>query len=134
MSRVKLTAAEVLKRYKDEDLPEFCEVALEHVNQPGNFGNSPLHVASVRGSIEELEALIAGGANVNGAGEHGNAPLHEAVGQGHTAAVEVLLNAGARINLTNSEGKTPRDIAEMLGFSAILKILDGWSSKSGYLH
>jgi ankyrin repeat protein len=65
----------------EEDLPEFCELVLEHVNQPGNFGNLPIHVAAVRGLPEELDALIAGGADVNAAGELGNRPLHEAIGQ-----------------------------------------------------
>lgn len=131
---MKLTAAEVLKRYKDEDLPEFSELRLEHVNQAGNFGNCPIHVAAVRGSIEELEALIAGGANVNAAGELGNRPLHEAVGQGHRRAIEILLNAGATADAKNDEGKTPRDVAELLGLSAILSLLDGRSNKSGRIH
>jgi hypothetical protein len=77
---MKMTAADVLKRYMEEDLPEFCELVLEHVNQPGNFGNLPIHVAAVRGLPEELDALIAGGADVNAAGELGNRPLHEAIG------------------------------------------------------
>jgi len=91
-------------------------------------------VAAVRGSIEELEALIAGGANVNAAGELGNRPLHEAVGQGHRRAIEILLNAGATADAKNDEGKTPRDVAELLGLSAILSLLDGRSNKSGRIH
>jgi uncharacterized protein len=121
---VTLTATGVLKRYKDEDLPEFCELVLVDINQPGNFGNLPIHVAAVRGSIEELEALIAAGANVNAAGELGNRPLHDAVGQGHDAAVEVLVNAGARIDALNDDGKSPRDIAQALGRSGIMGLLD----------
>jgi hypothetical protein len=34
-----LTAADVLRRYKEEDLPAFCEIHLEDVNQVGNFGD-----------------------------------------------------------------------------------------------
>jgi uncharacterized protein len=74
----RLTAADVLRRYKDEDLPAFSEVPLRDVNQVGNFGERPLHVASTRGSIEEIAALIEGGAEINAPGELGNTPLHEA--------------------------------------------------------
>lgn len=33
-----LTAAEVLQRYTEEELPEFIGVVLKDVNQPGNSG------------------------------------------------------------------------------------------------
>ncbi len=65
----RLTAAEVLHRYKDEDLPAFCGISLQDVNQVGNFGERPLHVASVRGNIGEIAALIDAGAEVNAPGE-----------------------------------------------------------------
>src|ERR1041385_1851699 len=101
---MKLTAADVLKRYKDEELPEFAEILLEDVNQKGNFGNLPIHVAAVRGESEELEALIAGGASVNAAGELGNRPLHDAAAQNHRRAVEILLSAGADLRAVNDDG------------------------------
>ena len=41
----RLSAAEVLRRYNKEELPAFCEIALTDVNQAGNFGERPLHVA-----------------------------------------------------------------------------------------
>ena len=47
-----MTAAEVLRRYQEELLPEFIDVALADVNQVGRFGNPPLSVAAVRGSVE----------------------------------------------------------------------------------
>ncbi len=131
---MKLTAEEVLKRYKDEDLPEFCELVLDDVNQRGNFGNLPIHVAAIRGNTEELEALIAGGADVNAAGELGNRPLHEAVGQGHKAAIEVLLNAGANAGVLNDEGKSPREIAEALGLTVIMGVLEIWAKRSERPH
>ncbi|MGR3831832.1 ankyrin repeat domain-containing protein [Ralstonia pseudosolanacearum] len=95
-----LTAADVLKRYTDEDLPEFSEVALEDVNQIGNFGNSPVHVACVRGNVLEVQALLDGGANMNAIGELGNTPLHEAVGQGHIEVALLHKPAAPRGELT----------------------------------
>lgn len=79
----RLTAAEVLRRYKDKDLPAFCEITLEDVNQVGNFGERRLHVASSRGNMEEVAALVEAGAETNAPGDLGNTPLHEAVSQGH---------------------------------------------------
>src|SRR5215468_7498332 len=100
---LRITAKAVLRRYKDEELPEFSEIALEDVNQVGNFGDRPLHVACVRGNLEEIAALLEGGADVNAAGELGNRPLHEAVGQGHLAVVQFLLDHGASVQEMNDE-------------------------------
>ena len=124
-----MTASDVLKRYQDEDLPEFAEVRLQDVNQKGNFGNSPMHIAAVRGIRDEIEALIAAGANVNAVGELGNRPLHEAAGQGHTVAVELLLGAGAAVDAVNDDGKTARDVAEVLGLHAIARLLESASAR-----
>lgn len=87
----KMIFTDVLRIYKEEDLPEFCEISLDDVNQVGNFGNYPIHVASVRGLLPELLALLQGGADVNAIGELGNRPLHDAVGQGHIEAVKMLI-------------------------------------------
>src|SRR5579864_4914546 len=57
-----LKAADVLRRYKEEELQAFVEIPLEDVNQVGNFGDRPLHVASIRGNMDEIMALVAGGA------------------------------------------------------------------------
>jgi ankyrin repeat protein len=120
----RLTAAEVLKRYKDEDLPAFCEVSLDNVNQIGNFGERPLHVASVRGDIDEMIALLEAGAEVNAEGELGNTPLHEAVGQGNLKPIELLLSRGASPHVKNQIGDTPMDIAKSANRYDILKLLE----------
>src|SRR5260370_39152027 len=120
---LRLTAAEVLRRYKDEDLPAFCEIALKDVNQIGNFGERPLHVASVRGNMEEIAALIDAGADVNAPGDLGNTPLHEAVGQGHITAIKFLLDNGASVDVRNELGETPLEIARLKGRDDILKLM-----------
>jgi len=74
-----------------EQLPEFIEVVLHDVNQVGNFGNAPLKVAAVRGALDELQALLDGGASIDARGEHGYTALHHAAEQGHVAAVRLLL-------------------------------------------
>jgi uncharacterized protein len=106
-----LTAQDVLQRYKDEDLPEFVEIALEDVNQRGNFGNMPLHVACIRNNLEEIKALLAAGADANAVGELGSRPLHECVGHRNTEAVSLLICAGAETDVINEFGQTPVDLA-----------------------
>jgi ankyrin repeat protein len=118
-----LTAAEVLQRYMEEDLPEFAGLELNEVNQVGIFGNYPIHVAAVRGFLDELKALIEGGADVNATGELGDTPLHDAVGQEHVEAVRLLLQSGADRKRMNHDGNTPLDVARMHGREDIAELL-----------
>ena len=75
-----LSASDVLDRYRREELPEFVGLPLEDVNQAGNFGDAPLHVASIRGRVDEVNALLSAGARVDARGQFGNTPLREAIG------------------------------------------------------
>lgn len=111
IQRRDLSAADVLRRYKEEELPAFLDIALTDVNQVGLFGEHPLEIAACRGSIEELKALLEGGASIDATGEHGNTALHEAVAQGHVAAVKLLLQWGAKRDLQNEFAQTALDIA-----------------------
>jgi ankyrin repeat protein len=126
-----MRAEDVLKRYIDEDLPEFVELSLTDVNQRGNFGNTPLHLACTRGEMEEVEALLAASADVNAKGERGDTPLHDAVGQEHLAVVKRLLTAGASPDVVNGDGKTPRDIAVLMKRPAIVAAIDDWRKRKG---
>jgi ankyrin repeat protein len=123
--RGRLTAAEVLQRYKDEDLPAFCGIALTDVNQVGVFGERPLDVAAVRGNPEEIVALLEGGAEVNAAGEHGHTALHEAVSQGNLAAVKLLVEFGALVDVRNEFGQTALDIACSRNRQDLVALLKG---------
>jgi ankyrin repeat protein len=122
-----LTAADVLKRYIDDGLPEFLDVPLEHVNQRGHFGNYPISVAAVRGDLDELNALLDAGANVNAIGERGNTPLHEAVGQNHLETVKTLLSRGAVTEIRNRDGKTALDVARILDHKEVAALLQNHS-------
>jgi|SRR5215831_15340544 len=126
---MKLSAQDVLMRYKDEELPEFCELDLNNVNQEGNFGNRPIHVAAVRGNLDEIEALANGGADVNAKGERGNSALHEAAYQGHHSAVELLLRLGANPQVENEDQDTPADVARGLGHEVVAQLLLDWTRR-----
>lgn len=105
------------------DLPEFIGFDILEVNCRGHFGNTPLHVAVVRGNPDEVRTLLAAGADISASGEHGYTPLHEAVGQGHREIVELLLAFGAPRDARSTEGYTPRDLALISRQTHLLGIL-----------
>jgi hypothetical protein len=117
-----LKAEEVLGKYNEENLPEFCE-PLTDVNQVGTFGNRPIHLACYRGNIADLVALVEGGADVNAAGDLGSTPLHEAAEKGHIDIVKFLLEKGASPQIKNEFGSTASDAATLNGWDDIARLL-----------
>ena len=118
----RLTAAEVLVRYNDGGYPDFCD-PLTDVNQVGTFGNRPLHLASWQGNVEEIRALVEGGAEVNVVGDMGATPLHDAAQAGHPKAVKFLLECGAKPEAKDEFGRTPFDWADLNGHLEVGKLL-----------
>ena len=125
-----LTAGEVLRRYKEEGLPEFSEIPLEGVNQAGNTGDRPLHVAAIRGNMDEIKALVGAGAEVNACGDLGYTPLHYVAGQGHLDAVRFLLENGASPTKINELGESVLDVARQQGHNEIARLIASWQSAS----
>ena len=121
-----MRVTEVLQRYIDERYPDFIDVVLTDVNQHGKFGNTPLNIASMRGKLDEVEALLAAGADVNAEGEMGDRPLHDAAMKGHVAVVNRLLAAGASPNVEDDHGFTPRSLAVSLKHHDVVAAIDDW--------
>ncbi|OWJ68664.1 ankyrin repeat domain-containing protein [Inquilinus limosus] len=122
-----MNADDVLRRYKDEDLPAFSGIDLSDVNQVGVFGEMPIHVAASRGRTDEIAALLEDGADVNASGELGNTPLHEAVMQNRFEATKLLLERGADPNRTNEFGGSPLDAARARQHGRLVRLLEGGS-------
>ncbi len=120
-----MNADDVLKRYKDEDLPDFAGIELSDVNQAGVFGDRPIHVAARRGRTDEIAALLDGGADANASGELGNTPLHEAVMQNRIEAAKLLLTRGADPHRKNHFGGTPLDAARVRENRRLVRLLEG---------
>lgn len=105
-------------------LPEYLGMELTDVNQISLFGDSPLHVAAVRGSIAEMEVLVLARADVNAAGEHGYTPLHSAVEQGSGPATHWLLEHGADPSRLTDSGFTAMVLAVELGEMELAALLE----------
>jgi len=72
---------------------------------------TPLHLAALRGSAEEVERLLNSGADPNVRDVFGRTPLHYASARNHKAAAELLLKHGADPNARDEDGETPLDLA-----------------------
>jgi len=71
-------------------------------------GYFSLVAASVKGHVDVIEALVAGGADPNQVGgELSSSSLHGAAHCNQPRAIAALVRAGADVNLADSEGRTP---------------------------
>mmetsp|Transcript_49350 Transcript_49350/g.154783 ORF Transcript_49350/g.154783 Transcript_49350/m.154783 type:complete len:571 (-) Transcript_49350:680-2392(-) len=123
--------------YKLEDTEELMRAAedndiqsLENLIKKGidvNFksselyGSSPLHYASIRGSVEAARLLLAAGAKVNIVNSQKESPLHWACEGGKKEMVELLVEQGGDCKLRSNFGETPLDFAIS---SCNLEVLD----------
>lgn len=88
-------------------------------------GDTLLHAAVVRNSIDDVELLIASGARVNAIGDLGDTPLHHAASRGLADIAKKLLQHGADVSLKNEFNQTPYDLALLMkhrNMTAILKV------------
>ncbi len=95
-------------------LAEFAGVAVPSASMRGATGNTPLHVASLRGDRNAVGLLLEAGADPNAVGEGGCTPLHKALEGQHLQVARMLLAAGGGLDATNQGGVSPRDLAKGL--------------------
>ncbi|KAL9968227.1 hypothetical protein ACROYT_G026577 [Oculina patagonica] len=62
-------------------------------------GETPLHVAAIKGCVETVRKLLAEGADPNTKDHAGWTPLHEACNHGYLTITELLLDHGALIDI-----------------------------------
>uniref|UniRef100_UPI00398F130E BRCA1-associated RING domain protein 1 isoform X2 n=1 Tax=Pristiophorus japonicus TaxID=55135 RepID=UPI00398F130E len=86
-------------------------------------GETPLHIASIKGDIAAVEQLLENGANPNIKDNAGWAPLHEACNHGHVEVVELLLQFGALLNTPGYQNDSPLHDAVMNGHMEVVKLL-----------
>jgi ankyrin repeat protein len=85
------------------------------VNAIDELGETPLHVAVVRGYREVASLLIEKGADVNAGDVRGLTPVHAAAWRGYRDSVDLLITKGADINARDKDGLTPLHTAALAG-------------------
>ncbi len=86
-------------------------------------GGDDLAGALARGTAEEVEALLAKGADVNRADGEGHTPLMWAVGKNDVALVKVLLRYGADVHRRTRYGRSALDMAKAYNNPEIQRLL-----------
>jgi ankyrin repeat protein len=107
------------------DQASFALIAPLNPNSRTPIGETPLHIATVRGDTSAMAALLDAGAKIDTPGEHGYTALHEAAAQRHAATVTLLLSRGASTNIANDDGCTPQQLAELLEHHDITPLFHG---------
>ncbi|XP_032880222.1 BRCA1-associated RING domain protein 1 [Amblyraja radiata] len=86
-------------------------------------GETPLHIASIKGDIAAVEQLLENGANPNIKDNAGWTPLHEACNHGHMKVVQLLLQFGVLVNTPGYENDSPLHDAVKNGHVNVVKLL-----------
>ena len=86
------------------------------------MGETPLHVAAIKGDPETIRALLEAGADPDAITAGGQylkmTPLHWLTYGKHHEGMRLLLQHGANPNPQNTKGETPWDIAAAMGGEA----------------
>ncbi|XP_052390260.1 ankyrin repeat domain-containing protein 12 isoform X2 [Carassius gibelio] len=95
----------------------------DKVNKRNERGETPLHMAAIRGDVKQVKELIELGADVNVKDFAGWTPLHEACNLGYYDVAKVLIGAGAEVNTQGLDDDTPLHDASSSGHKDIVKLL-----------
>ncbi len=95
-----------------------------HVHTRARTGDTPLHIASIRGNTRAISLLANYEADLNAQGEWGFTPLLYAIQQGHTESVRLLLKLGANPSLQNQDGDDAWELMQYFPNPEILRLLE----------
>ncbi|XDV28254.1 hypothetical protein PO909_031602 [Leuciscus waleckii] len=95
----------------------------DKVNKRNERGETPLHMAAIRGDVKQVKELIGLGADVSVKDFAGWTPLHEACNLGYYDVAKVLIGAGAEVNTQGLDDDTPLHDASSSGHKDIVKLL-----------
>ncbi|XP_066575010.1 ankyrin repeat domain-containing protein 12 isoform X2 [Amia ocellicauda] len=104
-------------------IPSTSSRQKDKVNKRNERGETPLHMAAIRGDAKQVKELISLGADVNVKDFAGWTPLHEACNLGYYDVAKVLIAAGAEVNTQGLDDDTPLHDASSSGHKDIVKLL-----------
>jgi uncharacterized protein len=113
----------LLQRYLMEDTYTFSGLKQIEVNTKGAELHAPLHMAVIRGALQDVNLLVQGGADVNAQDDIGMTPLLFAVIGGDPELIEILLGAGARADCHNHFGETAMSLVSGIHSDQIKNLL-----------
>ncbi|GAB6026798.1 BRCA1-associated RING domain protein 1 [Chamberlinius hualienensis] len=93
------------------------------IDKRNGKGETPLHVASLKGKTADVERYLEMGADPNTKDNAGWTPLHEVCSKGYTVITQMLLKYGANVNAVSSTSTTPLHDAVINGKLDIVKLL-----------
>lgn len=82
-----------------------------------------IHAAVRAGNVEQVEALLQGGADANVPDNWGRTPLIVALQQGRANVVQALLKRGASVAASDAWGRTPLLVAAQMKNTAAIRLL-----------
>lgn len=86
-------------------------------------GETPLHLAAIKGDVEQVSKLLAHQADPNVADFAGWTPLHEACNHGWHEVACRLIQAGADVNAKGLDNDTPLHDAAINGHLKLVRCL-----------
>lgn len=106
--------------------PAICKLLIDHnapVNARSSKKQTPLCLASQKGSEKVVQILLEHGADANNEDDNRYTPLHLAALKGFEHCVDHLLRAGARVDTMTRKSITPLHYAVQGGFATIVRSL-----------
>lgn len=88
----------------------FCSVK-EEINEPNEYGWTPLYRALVSNNIEAMKELLKEGADPNIPNNMNETPLYQAIDNENEEAMLLLLENNANCNICKSDGNSPLHLA-----------------------
>jgi ankyrin repeat protein len=88
----------------------FVEFGSKIDSRSRNF-RTPLHIASIRGNLGVIQAVLMAGADINAKDIDGNTPCHFCSEYGHKDCLRYLLLKHPSLFSKNKEGLSPLDVA-----------------------
>ena len=93
------------------------------VDEPGEDGDTCLHIGCLYGKLAIVQECLSRGADVRARDEDNSTPLHDAAAGGHDAIVRLLLAGGAEVAATDDDGDSPLHLASNGGHAHVVRAL-----------